>query len=360
MTDENDIKDTEIQNKSMDAKELMAKYEDIIFNDEIKKRLPIEIYKKLMDRFFDFKRSFLSAKDKYKIDIRDNEEDAIYHQIWVLDIYFEIFSRLDDLSKSKKSDLLEIVKEIINEINIAIIIMCHDLIEDKDITFESLKWEYSEQNALSVLLISKPSIIHFIESSEEKEFYKKLKKKWIINKNGKISEKIRKKLHIIKYNLDNLSAIAIYWSEDYKLTKSEEKYYKEYEYFRKKYKKIRDDFYFENMKSLESMKNYALRLKKRFKMSLSNEELETACKNAIKVKICDRMQNLSSIVDAWKDTPERIEQKIEETEKKLLNIAREIWEVYYSKLKNYIDNTKSDFEKLSSCIKKRIWYTIWG
>ncbi|MDF1682651.1 MAG: hypothetical protein P1U46_02765 [Patescibacteria group bacterium] len=69
---------------------------------------------------------------------------------------------------------------------------------------------------------------------------------------------------------------------------------------------------------------YANTMNLKHNLKLSKKEIKQSCRNAIMIKVSDRIHNLSDMLQTWEFTPEKIDKKIIETEKFLLKIAKEI------------------------------------
>lgn len=324
-------------------KAFLKDFLESITNEETRIRLQ-RMFSKSMNSF---NWTYWRVKDKFKYTHRDDGKRYLEHVVWVFQIYANTFSNIKkDLEKldvnNKQKDLIKAISIINNELDRVLIALDHDTIEDTDISFESLKEIHWNEIALAVFLISKPSYLDFIHEEKEKKIVKKLQKKGILNSKCLISDKIKAKLFIEKNSktLSKIDKITIFKWNDYKITKEEERGIKEYQKIKENNKPVRNYFYFKKMKSYKSMYKYATSLNKKYNLLLNKEKLERITKNAIYIKLSDRINNLSDMKIAWKDDPERIETKLIETEKKLLPIAKELNKKAYKVLKEKIEEVK--------------------
>lgn len=313
--------------------------EDFLYsiNDENKRE---KIEKLFTSKLTSFNWTYWRVKDKFKYTPRDDWKRYFDHVVWVFKMYTKHFSNIKkDLEildiNWNENDLNKAILIILNEIDKVIIALEHDTLEDTDTTFEWLQEIHWSKIALSVALISKPPFTDFIEDEDDLLLLEEIRKVGILNSKSLLSDRFKRKLYIEKKwdELDDFEKIIIFQGNDYELTSLEKKYYEKYKVLEGKYKSKRNDFYFEKMKSFDSMLEYASEINKKNKLWLSEEELITCTKNSIYIKISDRIDNLSDIVNAWWDNPERIEKKLKETEKKLYPIAKEISDSAFKTLK---------------------------
>jgi hypothetical protein len=175
--------------------------------------------------------------------------------------------------------------------------------------------------AFSTLLLSKPNFYHYINNEEDKKEFEYIKITWILNNKWQISDRIKNKIkmsddiseeELIKYTV---------W-DDYKLTEIEIDAIKRYKKLEKKYKSIRNQKYFNNYISIESLKKYAREKQEEKNLKFNNDDFNIIIYITIIVKLSDRINNLNDI-EAWIENPNKIEKKLQETEKYLLPLAKE-------------------------------------
>jgi len=294
-----------------------------------------------------------------------------------------------------------------------IIAICHDLIEDTDISFWTLREVFWTHIALWVLLISKSPIRNYVISKwtknlneEEKE---KIIKSWVKNNWRFISKIYLEK----KYNspeeitteeieAENLflksindfqlfEMIELCWILNFKWIISDEFYQKEtyepekvtpeekwakelYKKLDKKYKDLRNAEYFSHMLSenldspqiyneemhkntpcLNKFYNHALSVRMspnlKIKIRLSENEIKQICLDAIEVKFWDRIDNLKSTEIYTINSKENIAK----AKRKIAETKKYFYEI--SKEFDYIMWTKfnliikNEVEKLENFIK---------
>ncbi len=284
-----------------------------------------DILEKISKLMHHFKAAYFDVKTKFQYVVRDDEKPYTSHVVWVLEIFMENFSGLEDNFEEKEFKTEEEVEKWLKllekEIDNYVAALYHDTIEDTDVTFEWLEESTCSENAFCVLLLSKEPIINFIEDKKEIKVIKKLKKRWILNKKGEKSDKLKK------------------WKV--KLNDEDKELLEKYEKIRKNYKKIRNKKYFEHFSSLENFREYAREIAKNNNMYFSEEKLETIIRRAILIKVCDRVHNLWNF-EAW--SKKRIRKKLEET-KGLLNLAKEFDERAYKLLNGKIYEVEKNLEE---------------
>lgn len=292
-----------------------------------------------------------------------------------------------------------------------IIAICHDLIEDTDISFWTLKEIFWTHIALWVLLISKSPIRNYISSRWEKilndeeigkiinskiidnwRFISKkyLEKKYNSPENVTEEEKEAENLFIKSLNDFQLFELIDYsWILNYKWIISNEFYQKEtyepekvtpeekwakeiYKKLDKKYKDLRNADYFSHMLSensdfpqihnekinekthcLNKFYNHALsiRMSPNLKIRLTEAEIKNICLDAIEVKFYDRIDNLKSTevyTTFSKDNIIKAKRKIEETKKYFYKISKEFDYIIWT---NFYWIISDEVEKLEEFIK---------
>lgn len=293
-----------------------------------------------------------------------------------------------------------------------IIAMCHDMIEDTDISFSTLKDIFWTHIALWVLLISKSPVREYINNKWARNLNENEKEivisSWIINSWKHLSKKYLEK----KYNnsdevtleeleaerlfleskndfelfemIENIGILNSKWliSDEYyqketyepeKITPEERWAKKTYEKIDKKYKDIRNADYFSHMLSEESVVcesqqekiakntpclnkfyNHALSItmSPNLRIRLSDNELKQVCLDSIEVKFWDRIDNLKS-TEIYKiyseENIEKAKRKIEETKNYFYNIAKEFDNIMWTNFHLLISN---EVEKLEEFIKE--------
>lgn len=328
------LMDFEENNNSIDKLTLTFFKNSIInilfnfFNETISESIKIWINKKLNDRFKEIYDAYSITENKFKYRKRDNWELYITHINWVLEIYLELFfnleERLKNLDNTKENDRKKAIQFVKNELSILWTIIEHDSIEDTDSTMEWINERFTNNKlvAFSTLLLSKPNFYHYINNEEDKKEFEYIKSTWILNNKLQISDRIKNK---IKMSNDILEEDLIKYTvwDDYKLTNIEIDAIKRYKKLEKIYKSIRNQKYFNNYTSIKSLKKYAREKQKEKNLKFNNDDFNIIIYITIIVKLSDRINNLNDITEAWEENPNKIEKKLQETEKYLLPIAKE-------------------------------------
>jgi len=210
-----------------------------------------------------------------------------------------------------------------------LISMNHDIIEDTDITFQSLKDILSLENiVLWVLLISKSPFSDFINNIKDYEKFQKIKKSWILNSKWFLSDAFLMKLK------NNVNLI----------TKEELSFYEEYKKLFKKYKDKKNNFFFSHMKNYEIFYTHAKELKVEYWIKLTDKELEKIVLEALEVKYWDRIDNLqtSEIYSVFnKENLKKAKRKLKETEKYFYDISKETHPYIHSLIVMEVERLRS-------------------
>ena len=168
-----------------------------------------------------------------------------------------------------------------------------------------------------------------------------IERSWVLNSKGLVCDKIKTKYYIEENITDVDEKISI--MHDYEITDYEREYTERYYKLSKKYKQKRNDEYLEHLESGEALKKYAIELAEEKWLNFYEEEIDIIVNNVMKIKIADRLHNLSDIAVAWKNQPERINAKLMETEAYLLSLALELG-------KHIHDYIKSEISKIREAI----------
>lgn len=241
-----------------------------------------------------------------------------------------------------------------------LIAICHDLIEDTDIDFYTLKSILGTHVALGTLLISKEPI-HVFLNSEDLEILRSIERTGILNLKSIPSDEF---LQRKSYNPDSLSTI-------------EKEAFAQYKTLEGKYKTIRDKAYFSHMfsdgeniyskqvnektPSINTFYNHAISLLENTHTPLNiwYPELKQIIFDALEVKFWDRIDNLrtTEIYNHWSEKNlKKAQRKIGETKKYFFPIAQEfdmLRETYFFSI---LQNEIIEMEKYIT--KKRIEITL--
>jgi len=208
--------------------------------------------------------------------------------------------------------------------------LLHDIIEDTNNNYDSL-WRNIEPKwrelAFGVHLISKPPFHTYIEDEKERSDYISI---------------------VAKIEIDNLDLSWNIIDE----TLVDNSIVEKYNYFRKKYKPIRNQRHFENYRDYETFKKYAKEEAKELGVSFSDTLLDVICRRSINVKLADRLHNLRTL---WHMSKKKIDKKIDETEKYLLWIADEVNPAIANKIRAEIQKLQTDsIPKITDWVKTMV------
>lgn len=208
-----------------------------------------------------------------------------------------------------------------------LIAICHDLIEDTDVDFSTLRSIFGTHIALGTLLISKEPIKKFIKQEDIKIFHE-IERVWILNQKWLPSDEFlqRKSYHSEYITPDEIMA------ED------------RYQILEEKYKDIRNAKYFSHMLSdgtyeyeeviaentpcMNKFYNYALSFlaSSRLHLKLSSQEVQQIVFDALEVKFWDRIDNLrtTEIYDDFNEKNlKKAQRKMQETKDFFYHISKE-------------------------------------
>lgn len=200
----------------------------------------------------------------------------------------------------------------------------HDIIEDTD---QDYKWLLQCLNlkkkeiAFGVQIISKPHFSSYIDH-DERGWYKEI---------------------MLEIDADNVDLSGNIIDE----SKIDANLLNRYNYFRKKYKFIRNEAHFKNYIDYETFKTHARKEAKELWESFSDVLLDIICKRSLNVKFADRLHNLRTIDHL---SNQRIFKKIHETIDYIVPIAKEVNPIMAQKLQDEI-------QKLQTLVASR---TIWN
>lgn len=375
------------QKSSLSPRRNIEKYYKKILDNTFWKLLPLiedKTFKEEVEKNTDnilqiFNSAYWIVKEKFKYTERDSWERALNHMIWVADEYIKNFSKVEEKLKKikleKETWKQEAILIILNEIDIIITAFFHDIIEDTDISFEWLKTMIWEKNAFCVLLLTKEPFCNFIEDKRELEDINKMKEIWLLNKKWELSDNYKRKEYIQNNEISEIEKIIIFWEkydrikDEEDALKEEKELYEKYKILKQKYKWQRNKAYFWHINSLVNFLHFSKDLFEKIELSepekqniIKNNTL--IVKNAIYVKIADRINNLSDILNSGeKWTFERIEKKLIETEESILKIAKEIVPEAYKILKKMIAEIRKNINKrkideTTNETKEKIWKNL--
>lgn len=329
----------------------------------------IWIIEKLNDRFDEIYDAYSITEKKFKYRKRDSWEMYITHINWVLDIYinklYNLKEKLYNLDNNKEDDRKKAIEYVKNEICIVATIIEHDSIEDTDATMEWLNERYTINKLVwfTTLLLSKKPFSFCIENEVDRTNYIEIRKTWILNEKWLLSDLIKNKIQIseeikiIEYielnennenkyeNWDEL--IKYTFHDDHQLTQNQIIWLKLYWELEDKYKKARNELYFEHYKSIFSLIKHAKKILKDKDLYFSREDFKTIIHNTIIIKLADRMHNLNDLPKSWEKRPNRIENKLIETEKYLLPLAKEFNKEIYLYMINEIYRIRIELNKIN-------------
>lgn len=267
--------------------------------------------KDIQHKLNEFKNAYNNLKHKLSHKTRDNWEDSFEHQKEVVYLY-----------------LLWTVKP---DFELVLTLLEHDTVEDTNATISSMRETYDDAIVFPVALMTKKPFYSYIPiESEDHEIFTIIQKSWILNSKMTLNDKFNFKKRFKNGSLSQEEAHA----------------YQLYERLRKKYKKARNNDYCSKMKSRQSVLENAIEVNKAEYFYLSDEELLELSLRAVIWKWRDRFHGILTLKNC---DIEKINRKIEETEKYFKDILSEfipeLWELieyYLQKIKAYIIENSTD------------------
>lgn len=261
-----------------------------------------------------FNVAYILAKYKFQDVKRKSWERYFEHLLSVVDLYL-------DNEENPNFDWVMVA-------------MLHDIMEDSDVDFKTLKHLFWTEIAGSVKHLSKHSVeVYLTEGSEEVKLFLDWKKEGFLNSKWLISDDIKKRKK--------------FWS----LTDEEKEKIKQYEEIHKKYRKKRNSDYFSNF--------------------AEHTDLEKI------IKCYDRLHNLQTLLWIWSDKVWSIFTKIEETIKYFFPVIKDrfpkILEKFISEInrvinglwnlegeeQNRLNKIKENLGKYSSVSEKVKEIVVW-
>lgn len=341
---------------------------------------------------------FKKALEKSNIspEERDNILQALNASFWTNKYKFQYLNR--NTWWRYFDHLVRVIRYVLSNnptVTEALMAMNHDILEDTDFSFYTLKdlLTPQEEVALWVYLISKKPFVDFIEDKNDLVLLEKIKKTWILNNKWLLSDtfKFIREFHPSKLTEEQRNA---------------EEWFLELE---EKYKNIRNEKYFSHMlsdsksndlfyadnltlkdyPSLNKFYNHALSLVswdnpildlwfsfRDTKWNIKNDKIKKICLEALKVKFLDRIDNLRttevySSYSKWNIS--KAYRKIDETKTYFYEIAKEydalMWTNFFWILSSEVDklllfikdSRKRSFREFTNSIKWRVdnistWY----
>lgn len=241
-----------------------------------------------------------------------------------------------------------------------LIAICHDVIEDTDIDFYTLKSIFGTHVALGTLLISKEPIYIYL-NSQDLRILGSIQETGILNLKWIPSDEF---LQRKSYNPDSLSTI-------------EKEAFTQYKNLEGKYKNTRDEAYFSHIFSdgvethrekidpktpcVNKFYNHAISLlnNANIPLNISYSEVSQIIFDALEVKFWDRIDNLrtTEIYNHWSEKNlKKAQRKIMETKKYFFPIAQEFDMLRETPFFSILQNEVIEMEKYIT--KKRIEITL--
>lgn len=208
-----------------------------------------------------------------------------------------------------------------------LIAICHDLIEDTDIDFYTLKSIFGTYIALATVIISKEPIYVFLNAEDEKVL-ERIQEVWILNLKWIPSDEF---LQRKSYNPESI-------------TSEELDAFQEYKALEEKYKNMRDENYFLHIHA-QKWEEYKYKIDPRTPcmnkffshaisllsgthtpLKISYPEISQIIFDALEVKFWDRIDNLrtTEIYNEWSEKNlKKAERKTKETMKYFFAISKE-------------------------------------
>ena len=200
-----------------------------------------------------------------------------------------------------------------------VISLLHDLIEDFNISFKTIKESFWIEIALAVKAISKKKTLTFINSED----LEKIKESWILDENNKLKDEIKTKNDNNQLSESQKIALFIYGLAREKRNKE----------------------YFERFKSFDTLKLYIKSLTEKLWIELSDEDLIIITQNTFYVKLADRLHNLRT---QWNPNNfEKTKKKIKETKEYFFKIIDKIYPEIKTLFLNEIQKLEEQFDNCS-------------
>lgn len=232
----------------------------------------------------------------------------------------------------KEVTLIWLKEWLTKDFNEVLISMLHDIIEDTDISFQTLRELFWERIAIWVELISKNNLTNYISDGWDLQELREIRRFWILNDKWWIKDSFKKKIRKLKELISPLQYeyLIHYWNitKDIKETLkllwiSENKIFAfiKYKELEEKYKKSKNDAYWYHMDSLEDFYSKAHRIRREHIIRLSDKALKWVAQKSLTVKLSDRIHNLRTMRELW---TKHIARNLIDT-KKLLKLAKELF-----------------------------------
>ncbi len=278
-----------------------------------------------------------------KLKLFDNNSESEDYKSFVRNFYSLYYRMKEDFSKIYRTTwerYFEHLREVTNNVldlphpNVEKVLtaIAHDSIEDVWKTFSGISEDYWYSVALSVQAISKDP--------------------WFLYVDDVITEEEK------KYLWDNNRQFSLF------LTGEEESKDSIFINLKNRAKVLRNKEYFSHMKSFDAMKEHIIWLTERYNIALSGSEIEIITQNTLDVKFADRIHNLST---QWSDKGiQKTKDKVEETKKYFLSVAKETNPDAYRKLQHEIFMLEGKIKEINNrveCIvvhwsKKQYWEVL--
>ncbi len=196
--------------------------------------------------------------------------------------------------------------------------LLHDVIEDTQVTYTSIQEHLWNEIAFGVHLISKRPFNDYIKDKTEMERY--------------------------------IALVGYIWAENIDMNDSiidesivDRETIQQYNTMRTHYRIERNKKHFWNYDSFDTFYKYAQKQSALFSTGFCDERLREICERILQIKLCDRLHNLKTLCHM---SVEKIERKVEETEKYFMKLAREINPVMAEKM-------AAELQRLKEIIKQR-------
>lgn len=334
---------------------------------------------------------FKNELDKWNIspEERDNILQALNASFWTNKYKFQYLNR--NTWWRYFDHLVRVIRYVLSHnptVTEALMALNHDILEDTDFSFFTLKDLITPQPevALWVYLISKKPFIDFIDDEDDLILLEKIKKTWILNNKWLLSDTFR---FIRDFHPDTLSEEQKNAEEWFIELEEKYKYKRNDEYFSHLLSdsKSNDLFYIDNVTlksypSLNRFYNYALSLVtwdtpkldlwfsfKDKNWNIDNKKIKNICLESLKVKFLDRIDNLRTsevYFDYNSENIKKANRKIIETKTYFYEIAKEydllMWTNFLwlikneaNKLTTYINDAKRrTFRNYANSIKWKV------
>ena len=213
-----------------------------------------------------------------------------------------------------------------------IVAILHDIVEDTNISIRTISKLFWEKIALSVELITKKSVLEFVDTEIEshQEMKLSLENSTLINNNGLLCDRIKSRIRKIKewgskinfkqtkpYTQEESDKLVWLWFSSQEVIDLSK-----LNFLNEEYKPERNNHYFSKYRNHQEMVIQTKAIVEKRWFTLTDEEVIEASNDAIVVKLADRHHNLNTLWDEKRYN--LVIRKVTETVDNLLGTSEEL------------------------------------